>query len=179
MLAITCSKGNPLSVLVGMWLAATAMENSMNIPQNIKNIVGFSRSVVSDSLWPMDCSTPGFPVHHQLPELAQTHVYQVSDPIQHLILCHPLLLPPLIFPSIKAFPVSQFFASDDQNIGTSASASVLPVNIQDWLPLQLTGLISLQSKGLSRVFPTPHSKASILQHSAFFIVPTLTSIHDY
>ena len=49
---------------------------------------------------PVDCSTPDFPVHHQLPELAQSHVYRVSDPIQHLILCSPLLLPPTIFPSI-------------------------------------------------------------------------------
>ena len=53
---------------------------------------------------PMDCSTPGFPVHHQLPELAQTHIHQVGDAIQHLILCHPLLLLPSIFPSIRVFP---------------------------------------------------------------------------
>ena len=52
---------------------------------------------------PMDCSTPGFPVHHQLPELAQTHVHRVGDAIQHLILYHPLLLPPSIFLSIRVF----------------------------------------------------------------------------
>ena len=52
---------------------------------------------------PVNCSTPGFPVHHQLPELAQTRVYRASDPIQHLILCSPFLLPPSIFPSIKDF----------------------------------------------------------------------------
>ena len=51
----------------------------------------------------MDCSTPGFPVHHQLPELAQTHVYWVGDAIHHLILCHPLLLLPSILPSIRVF----------------------------------------------------------------------------
>ena len=52
---------------------------------------------------PMDCRTPGFPVHHQLPELAQTHVHQVMMPSNHLILCHLLLLPPSIFPSIRVF----------------------------------------------------------------------------
>ena len=52
---------------------------------------------------PMDCSTPGFPVHHQLLELAQTHVHRVSDAIQHLILCSPLLCPPLIFPRVRVF----------------------------------------------------------------------------
>ena len=70
----------------------------------------------------------------------------------HLILCHPLLLPPSIFPSIRVFPMSQFFTSGGQSIGASASASVLPMNIQDWFPLGWTGWISLKSKGLSRVF---------------------------
>ena len=66
-------------------------------------------------------------------------------------LCHPLFLPPSILPSIMVFPMSQFFASGGQSIGVSASASVLPMNIQDWFPLGLTGWMSLQSKGLSRV----------------------------
>ena len=74
---------------------------------------------------------PGFPVHHQLPELAQTHVHQVSDAIQS---SHPLLSPsPPTFnlPVSGSFPMSQFFASGGQSIGVSASASVLPMNIQD------------------------------------------------
>ena len=73
-------------------------------------------------------------------------------PSYHLILCHPLLLPLSIFPSIRVFSVSQLFASGSQSIGASASASVLTMNIQGWFPLGLTGWISLQSKGLSRVF---------------------------
>ena len=72
-------------------------------------------------------------------------------PSNHLILCCPLLLPS-IFPSIRAFPMSQFFTSGGQSIRVSASASGLPMNIQNWFPLELTGLISLQSKGLLRVF---------------------------
>ena len=75
-------------------------------------------------------------------------------PSNRLILCHPLLLLPSVFPSIRAFPMSQFFTSSGQNIGASTSASVCPMNIQDRFPLGWTGWISLQSKGqgLSRVF---------------------------
>ena len=91
----------------------------------------------------------GFPIHHQLLELAQTHVHQVSDAIQP---SHPLLLPSPPFPASGSFPMNQLFKSCGQSIG--ASASVLPKNIQGWFPLRLTDLISLWSKGLSRVFPS-------------------------
>ena len=92
---------------------------------------------------PMDWSTPGFPVHHQLPELAQTHVHQVSDAIQP---SHPVILFFSCLPSFPAswcFPMSQFFASSGQSIGASALAFVLLMNIQDWFPLGWTGWISL------------------------------------
>ena len=84
-------------------------------------------------------------------------------PSNHLSLCHPLLLLPSVFPSIRAFLMSQLFASGGQSIGASASASVLPMNTQDWFPLGWTGLISLQSKGLSRVFCN-----TIVQKHQFF-----------
>ena len=99
---------------------------------------------------PMDCSTSGFPVHHQLPEFAQTHFHQVSDAIQP---SHPLSSPsPSAFNLSQhlSFPMSLFFASGGQSIG--ASALILPMNIQGWFPLGLTSFISLPSKGLSRVF---------------------------
>ena len=86
----------------------------------------------------MDCSTPGFPVHHQLLELAQTHVHRFSD-ANHLILFHPLSSCLQAFPASGSFLMSQFFTSGSQSIGASASASVPPMNIQDWLPLGLTG----------------------------------------
>ena len=73
-------------------------------------------------------------------------------PSNHLILCRSLLLLPSIFPSIRVFPMSQLFTFDGQSIGVSASTSVLPMNTQDWSALGWTGWISLQSKGLSRVF---------------------------
>ena len=75
-------------------------------------------------------------------------------PSNHLILCRPLLLQPSILPSIRVFQMSQFFPSGGQSIRVSASTSVLPMNTQNWSPLGWTGWISLQSKGLSRVFST-------------------------
>ena len=101
---------------------------------------------------PMNRSTPGLPIHHQLPESTQIHVHWVGDASNHLILCHSLLLLPSILPSIKIFQMSQLFAWGSQSIGVSASTSVLPNNTQDWSPLGWTGWISLQSKVLSRVF---------------------------
>ena len=86
-------------------------------------------------------------------------------PSNHLILCCPLLLLPSIFPSIRVFSSEsvQFFASGGQSIGVSASASVLPMNIQDWFPLAWTGWISLQSERLSRVF----SNTTVQKHQFF------------
>ena len=117
----------------------------------------------------MDCSTPGFPVYHQLLELAQTHVHWVGDAIQPSH-CLPLFSSCLqSFPASGSFPMSWLFASGGQS--TRASASILPMNIQDWFPLGLTGLISLKSKGLSRVFSnTTVQKHQILRCSAFFTV---------
>ena len=96
----------------------------------------------------MDCSMPGFSVLHCLLEFAQTHVHWIGDAIQHLILAR-FYSCPQFFPASRSFPVSQFFTSSGQSIGASASVSVLLMNSQGWLPLGLTGLISLRSKGLS------------------------------
>ena len=112
----------------------------------------------------MDCSTPGFPVLHHLPVLAHTHFHWVSDAVQpsHL-LSSPFSSCLQSFPASGSFSVSWLFAWGGQSIGASASASVLSVNIQDWFPLGLTGLISLQSKGLSRV----SSNTTIEKHQFF------------
>ena len=84
-------------------------------------------------------------------------------PSNHLILCHPLSSCPQSLPASESFPMSQLFALGGQSIGVSASASVLPMSIQDWFPLEWTGLISLQSKELSRVFSN-----NIVQKHQFF-----------
>ena len=80
------------------------------------------------------------------------------------------------FPASRSFPMSQLFASGGQSIGASALASVLPMNIQDWFPLGWTGLLFLQSKGLSRVFSTPEFKSINSSALSLFYGPTLTSI---
>ena len=90
----------------------------------------------------------------------------LGDVIQLSHLCHPFLLLSLsIFPASGSFPMSQFFASGGQSIGVLASASVLPMNIQDWFPLRWTGLISLLSKGLSRF----SSRTTIQKHQFFMV----------
>ena len=122
---------------------------------NIKSFssVQFSCSVVSDSLWPHGLQ------HARPPCLSPTSgVYKSPCPLSRG--CHPTILSSVIpfssclqsFPASGSFQMNQFFASDGQSIGISALASVLPMNIQDWFPLGWTGWISLQNKGLSRVF---------------------------
>ena len=96
---------------------------------------------------PMDCSMPGFPIHHQLPELTQTHVHWVSDAIQPSHFLSSPSAPAFSLLLHQSFQISQFIPSGGKSIGVSASASVLPMNIQDWFPLGWTVWISLQSKG--------------------------------
>ena len=117
---------------------------------------------------PIDCSMPGFPVLHYLPGLAQTHVHWAGDAISstHLF---PLLLLPSIFSCIRVIFSESALWSGGQSSG--ASASVLPVNIQNWSPLGWTGWISLLSKGLSRVF----SNTTTQRHQFFSAQTSLWS----
>ena len=132
--------------------------------------VQFSCSVVSNSLKPHRLQHARLPCPSPLPELAQTHVYQVSDPIQP---SHPLSSPSpptFNFPSIRVFSMSQFFASGGQSVGVSASASVFPKNIRlisfrmDWLDL-----LAVQGT-LKSLLQHHSSKASILRRSALLMV---------
>ena len=111
----------------------------------------------------MNRSMPGLPVHHQLLEFTQTHIHRVSDAIQP---SHPLASPspPAPNPSQhQSFPMSQLFAWGGQSTGVSALASFLPKKSQGWSPSEWTGWISLQSKGLSRVF----SNTTVQKHQFF------------
>ena len=118
---------------------------------------------------PMDCSMPSSSVLHCLLEFAQIHVHWVSVVSNHLILSTPFFCL-LSFLASGSFPVSWLFMSGGRNTEAAASASVLPMNIQAWFPLGLIGLISLQSKGLKSLLQHHNSKASVLRHSAFFMV---------
>ena len=140
----------------------------------------FSHSVLSDSLRPHGLQHARLPYLSPFPGACSN-----SHPLSRW--CRPIISSSLVplssclqsFPASGSFLLSQFFASGGWSIGVSSSTSVLPMNIQDWFPLGLTGLISLQSKGLSRVFSnTTFKSISSLTHSLLY-GPTFTSIHDY
>ena len=118
------------------------------------------------SLWPNGLQCPAS-LSFTFPEFVPIHVHWVSDAIQPL-------LPPLPIgfnlSQRQTFPMSWLFASGGQTVGASISASVLPISIQGWFPLELTGLISLMSKGLSSLLQHHNLKVSILQHSDFFMI---------
>ena len=133
------------------------------------------------TLWdPMDCRTPGFPFLHRLLEFTQILVRWVQW--CYLTISSsaaPLLLLPSIFPSIRMFSSESALHIRWPKYWSSALASVLPMNIQGWFPLGLTGLISLQSKGLSSLLQHHNSKVKFLQWFNFLYDLTLTSIHVY
>ena len=124
---------------------------------------------------PMGCSTPGLPVHHQLPEFTQTCFHWIGDANSSSVIPFSRLQS---FPTSGSFQINQLFASGGQSIGVSASTSVLPMNTQDWSPLGWTGWIFLQSKGLSSS-PPPQFKSINSSMLSFLYSSTLTSIHDY
>ena len=142
--------------------------------------VQLSYSVVSDSLRPFGLQHARLPCPSPTPKTCSN-----SCPSSQW--CHPTISSSVIpfsfhlqsFPASGSFQRSQFFTSGGQSIGVSASASAFPMNIQDWFPLGWTGWISLQSKGLSRVF----SNTTVQKHQffklSFLYSSTLTSIHDY
>ena len=141
--------------------------------------VQFSHSVVFDCLRAYGLQLARLPCPSPTPR-----AYSNSCPSCRW--CHPTISSSVVpfssrlqfFPASGSFPVSRFFASGGQSIEVSASALVLPMNIQDWFPLEWTGWISLQSKGFSRVFSTPQFKSINSLVLSFLYSPTLTSIHD-
>ena len=143
----------------------------MAILQLLFSSVQFSLSIMSNSLWPHE------PQHARPPCSSPTpRVYSDSCPLSRW--CHPAISSSVVpfssclqsLPASESFPMSQLFASGGQSIRVSASISVFPMNTQDWSPLGWTGWISLQSKGLSRVFSNTTVQKHHIQCSAFFIV---------
>ena len=142
----------------------TFQRPELQIVFTVNNKVQFSCSVVSDSLWPRGLQHARLPCPSSTPRACSNSCLSSQW-------CRPTISSSVIpfsscrqsFPASGYFPVSQFFTSGGPSIGASASASVLPVNIQDWFPLGLTGLISLQSKGLSGIF----SNTTVQKHQFF------------
>ena len=118
----------------------------------------------------MGSSTPGFPVHHQSPSLPKLMSIESVMPSNQLSLCHPFSSHLQSFPESGSFPMSQFLVSGGQNIGVSASASVLPMNSQDWFPLVWQFDLFEVQRILKSLLQHYSSKASILLCSAFFMV---------
>ena len=150
-----------------------------NLTVNLMYSVQFSSSVVFDSLQPHELQ------HTRLPFPSPTP-WSCSNSCPSNRWCHPTISSSVIpfscpwsFPASGSFQMNQFFASSGQSIGVSASASVLPMNIQDWLPLGLTGFISLQSKGLSRVFSNTTVQKHQTSNTQFSLWSNSLSIHDY
>ena len=140
------------------------LEHNPKVSRGRSVLVQFSHSVVSDSLRPHEpqhtrppCPSPTPRVHPNPCPLSRWHHPTVSSSIVPFSPCLQS------FPALGSFQMSQLFASGSQSIGVSASTSILPMNIQDWSPLECSGWISLQSKGLSRVF----SNTTVQKHQLF------------
>ena len=133
--------------------------------------VQFSCSVMSDSPRPHESQHARPPCPSPTPGVYPNSVHLVVMPSSHLILCCPLLLLPPIPPSIRVFSNESTLRTNGQSICVSASASILPMNTQDWSPLRWTGWISLQSKGFSRVF----SNTTVQKHQFFSTQPSSQS----
>ena len=159
--------------MIEAWLSEKEQQESICLFKDIGFCsVQFSCSVMSDSLWPHGLQ------HARLPCPSSTPgVYSASYPLSQRR--HPTISTSVLpfssclqsFPASVSFQMSQFFISGGQNTAVSASASVLPMNIQDWFPLGWTGFISLLSKGLSRVF----SKSTVQKHQFFGVQLSLWS----
>ena len=142
----------------------------------------FSLSVMSDSLWPhghMAAQQASLSITNPWSLLKLISIESVM-PSNQLILCHsPSSSHLQFFPAIGSFQMNQFFASGGQSIGVSASASVLPMNIQDWFPLEWTGWIPCSPRDSQESSPTPQFKSINSLALSFLYSPTFTSIHDY
>ena len=142
-------------------------------------MVLFSRSVVSNSVTPWTAAVCQDSLSFTI-SLSFRKFMSIESVIPaNLIFCHPLLFLPSVFSTSGSFLLSWLFESGGQRIGASASTSVFPMNIQGWFPSRLIGLVSFQSKGFSRVLPTPQFKSINSSVVSFPYSPTLASIHDY
>ena len=176
---------NPYTLLLSLFSKVVSPFCNLKIPQNIKDRVTVV-AVVQLLICVWLFATPCIAAHARLPS-SSPFPGACSNLCPLNQCCNPTISSSVIpfsshfqsFPASRSFPVSQLVASGGQSIGVLASTSVLPMNIQDWFPLGLTGLISLLSKGLSRVF----SNTTVQKHQflalSFLYGPTLTSMHDY
>ena len=170
MLESVWRKGNPLVLLVGIEIDTATAEDSLVVVQSFICVQLFAT--------PLDWSMPGFPILHHLLEFAQTDVHWVGD-LSHLILYHPLLLLPLIFPSIRVFS-NELALCIRWPKCWSFSFSISPFNEYSWLiSLRIDWLDILAVQGTLESSPAPQFKSITSLVLSFLYSPTLTSIHDH
>ena len=158
------ARNHHLAVLLNInWFTLLYTWNQHN---NVNQLLLFSCPLMSDSLWPHGLQHARSPCPSPSPGVCPS-----SLPLHQWCLPAIFCFCPQSFPAWGTFPLSELFASDDQNTGVSAIASVLPMTIQGWFLLRLTGLISLLSKGLSEVF----SRTTVRRHQLFCILPAFRS----
>ena len=164
--------------LVFKYLVSSAISNMQCIQQN-KYLLLFSHQVVSNSLWPHGLQYDTLPCPSPSPGVCPTSrsLHRWCRPA--ISSSNTLFFCPSSFPASETFPISHLFSSGSQNTGASALASVLPMSIQGWSPLRLTGLIFFLSKGLSGVF----SRTTVQRQQFFGLLPSLcssfTTVHDH
>ena len=167
---------------IGRWiLDHWATREARPVLSFMKSSVQFSHSVVSDSLQPHEsqharppCPSPTPGVRSNSCPLSRWCHPPISSSVAPFSSC------PQFFPASGSFPMSRLFIASSQSIGVSALASVLPMNIQSWFPIGLTGLIPLQSKGLSKVFSSTTIQKSINSSAPSLLYGSmLTSVYDY
>ena len=158
------------------------------IEKHLPHLLGLPDQLVSSFVQscptlcdPKHCSMPGFLVHYQLPSPTCSNSYSSVQ------WCHPTISSSVVpfssclqfSPESGSFPISQFLTLGGQSIGASVSASLLPMNIQDWFPLRLTAWIACSRRDSQESSPTPHFKSTSSSALSFLYGSTLTSIHDY
>ena len=146
---------------------------TLNLTGKLMNLMGDAQYIIFSSVQLLSCvwlfATPWITARQASLSITNSQSppkpmsIELVMPSNHLILCHPFSSCPQSFPSSGSFQMTQLFASGGQNIGVSTSTSVVPMNTQDWSPLVWTGWISLQSKGLERVF-----SSTVVQKHKFF-----------
>ena len=161
---------------ISVWNIKTSIERHLQL-----EILSTDSSVTQLCLTlcdPTDCSMPGSLSITTSRSLLKLMSIELVMPSNLLILCHPLIMPS-IFSSSRTNPVSQFFTSGGQRVGVSASGSVLPMNIQNWFPLGLTGWSPYSPRDSQETSPTSQFKTINSSGLSFLYSPTLISIHDY
>ena len=162
-------------MVINVWSSDQNISIPLKYVGDANSVCYCSVAIVSDSSWLYELQHSRLPCPSPSPGVCPN-----SSPLSWTVICYPLLLLPSVFPSIRVFPMSWLFVLDGQRIGALASASVLPMNIQDWFPLGLTGWSTCNPRGSQQSSLAPQYESIISSVLSFLYAPGLTSIqHGY